>query len=443
MSARTPFIPSGSRPASRLTHTNNDQSVDSVVQPARNAQFAPEVNNPLRQSDLSSKAYKGPPGAVPDPKETVVNKPLNLKGLSKKNTALVPNSSPDSTRQLQPNTSRSRRDNPTMAMDNQNAENSLNLRRESSMNLITPVPRLANQSTPPVFARINSPETFKTSTSFSSNQASLEPEHFKLNLSMSKGAGVPPQRVPIEENLSLPGLMPSRNRSKRTRPDEEEEEDPDLVYLGSTGLAGGAAAQVAKRYKPHGQQLDHSTEMDYMRPSFSPQPFSSPVSHPRALGSDYNASPKGPANGFYRQQTGIVEGRGHSGGSSSQDYGKSHGNGSTTGGEMNSLDRLLGCQTSVYLDEHMARYQELSNKWQECTMEEWVKGSEEIMAKYIKVLDFVKKHMESKLKLLASFDTQIDDHKTVLKERDRVLDGVKQKLLSNGQNMLASGSSGS
>ncbi|KAG7089959.1 hypothetical protein E1B28_011584 [Marasmius oreades] len=430
MSARTPFIPNGSRPASRVTNKNSEQNVDPVSQQALSAHFVPETNSPLHHSDASSKAqsiHKGPSGSVPDPKATI-QKPLNLNGFMKKIAAL-PNSSLDSTRQG--HTARSR-----PSMDKQNIVHSL-VRRDTtvvaSSNLVTPVPRLAIQSMPPAFSlHPDSPgASFNTSAPLSSsNQPSSDAENFKLNLSMSKGA--PPQRVPVEENYTLSGLIP-RNRNKRTRPNEDEEQDPDLVYIGTAAAITTKRAQVPKRHKPQGHQLDRPPDIEYMRQSFSPQPFSSPVAH---LGSEYNASPKDPT-GFYHQQSG--EGRGHSNDFLEDNNSKNH---ASTAGTNNTLDTLLGCQTNVYIDDHMARYQQLSSKWQECTIEEWVKGAEEIMAKYSKVLDYVKKHMESKLKLLASFDTQINEHKVILEGRAKVLDSAKQKLVSNGQDMIGDGPSG-
>lgn len=40
------------------------------------------------------------------------------------------------------------------------------------------------------------------------------------------------------------------------------------------------------------------------------------------------------------------------------------------------LDKLLGCQVDVYVDDHMAKYDQLTTKWKDATLEDWVKGSD-------------------------------------------------------------------
>ncbi|KAK1235952.1 hypothetical protein PQX77_000803 [Marasmius sp. AFHP31] len=411
MSARTPFIPGGSRPSSRIAQKNDQNAEPAISQQVVTGQFTPDLNSPLHRTDASSKAQSIQ--KLPE-KPSSASKPLNLNGFMKKSG---PNQAPAHSPSRQTNLTRSRRDNPTS--DSHSTENTL-ARREpagnSSFNLITPVPRIANHSHP----QPNSPESVFNTSTLASRQMATESENFKLNVSLSKG--VPPQRVPVEENPSLPGLIP-RNRSKRLRPDEDQDQDQDLMYLGS---ATGATTTVGKRYKPQMQQLDNPSEADYMRHSFSPQPFSSPVA-PSHSGSDYLTSPKG-AN-MYHQQNGEAHPGNLLPGSQNR----------LPNFDGNSLDRLLGCQTNAYVEDHMERYQQMATKWQECTMEEWVKGAEEIMGKYSKVLDFVKQHMESKLKLFASFDNKVDNHKTVLEERAKVLKGARQKLVSNSQTLLGGG----
>lgn len=71
------------------------------------------------------------------------------------------------------------------------------------------------------------------------------------------------------------------------------------------------------------------------------------------------------------------------------------------------LDKLLGRDADLFVDEHMERYHLLAAKWRDCTMEEWVAGADgmhcqthhyrqmfihfitDVMSKYHKILDFV------------------------------------------------------
>ncbi|THV06308.1 hypothetical protein K435DRAFT_960573 [Dendrothele bispora CBS 962.96] len=101
-----------------------------------------------------------------------------------------------------------------------------------------------------------------------------------------------------------------------------------------------------------------------------------------------------------------------------------------------SLDKLLGCHASLYVDDHMEKYEQMANRWKECGMDEWIKGADEIMTKYSKILDFVKDHMSKKLNLFTSFDAQVDAHNVVLGERKEVLEGVKERLLEGGGSMI-------
>ncbi|ESK95932.1 hypothetical protein Moror_961 [Moniliophthora roreri MCA 2997] len=422
MSARTPFIPSNTRPASRVSH-KKDQNIDSS---SNTSQFAPD---PLHAGTDAS-MQKLAPGT--DVQKNSAIKPLNLNGLVKKS---APSQATGLGISRPPTASISRRSSlENNSNDHTNAANNTLIRRDSavhaSVNLVTPIPRAAAQgnsplynSSSPVLQSTNKP--FKTPAApahhspvklthitASTSQDDLHREQFRLNPNLSNP--IPPQRILLDDTHSLPGLIP-KNRTKRARPDArpEDEQENDLVYPGENPGSG-------KRYKPnHHPQGD----VDYLRQSFSPPRFSSPIDD--ASHSEYHRSP----NMHHHQQ--------QHGPSDSFINLSHHSNGTSQG--QNSLDKLLGCQAHVFVEDHMEWYGQLTNKWRECTMEEWVKGADEIMAKYSKILDQVKKHMETKLKLFASFDAQVTNHKAVLEDRARLLDGVKQRLVSNSQTILGPG----
>ncbi|KAK0193385.1 hypothetical protein F5146DRAFT_926491, partial [Armillaria mellea] len=152
--------------------------------------------------------------------------------------------------------------------------------------------------------------------------------------------------------------------------------------------------------------------------SFSPAPVSSPLRH-----SEYRNSPTSSSRG-YRQ---------HADNESFHDYDP---NTLSQGNNEGALDKLLGRDANVFAEEHMDNYEVLIEKWKNCTMDEWIAGADIIMVKYSKILEFVKTHMTTKLKLFASFDKQVDSHGVVLEERQKVLAGVKQRLVSESGNIL-------
>lgn len=46
------------------------------------------------------------------------------------------------------------------------------------------------------------------------------------------------------------------------------------------------------------------------------------------------------------------------------------------GDELGTLDKLLGCDTDAYIEEHMETYERAMNKWRDCSMEEWIAGAD-------------------------------------------------------------------
>ncbi|KAG6817232.1 hypothetical protein H0H87_011289 [Tephrocybe sp. NHM501043] len=103
------------------------------------------------------------------------------------------------------------------------------------------------------------------------------------------------------------------------------------------------------------------------------------------------------------------------------------------------LDKLLGYGVNVYAEEHLEQYGRAIERWKECTMEEWIAGANEQAARFSKILDFVKEHMTSKMKLFASFDDKVDRHNNVLSEREKALEAVKGRLVKESAHVLGHG----
>jgi hypothetical protein len=40
------------------------------------------------------------------------------------------------------------------------------------------------------------------------------------------------------------------------------------------------------------------------------------------------------------------------------------------------LDKLLGCDTDAFIEEHTEKYERAVNRWRECSMEEWMAGAD-------------------------------------------------------------------
>ncbi|KAK0440180.1 uncharacterized protein EV420DRAFT_1486007 [Desarmillaria tabescens] len=96
------------------------------------------------------------------------------------------------------------------------------------------------------------------------------------------------------------------------------------------------------------------------------------------------------------------------------------------------LDKLLGRDANIFVEEHMDSYEALIElKWKNCTMDEWIAGAD-----VLKDPRICQDSYDMKLKLFATFDMQVDSHGVVLEERQKVLAGVKQKLVSESGNIL-------
>ncbi|KAF8872588.1 hypothetical protein BD779DRAFT_332767 [Infundibulicybe gibba] len=103
------------------------------------------------------------------------------------------------------------------------------------------------------------------------------------------------------------------------------------------------------------------------------------------------------------------------------------------------IDRLLGCDSGAYIEDHWEKYEQAVAKWKNCSMDEWIAGADDIVARYAKILDFVKAHMTAKLDLFAGFHKKIDQHNTVLEERSVVLLDARQRLVTESTQVLGGG----
>ncbi|CAA7267487.1 unnamed protein product [Cyclocybe aegerita] len=104
--------------------------------------------------------------------------------------------------------------------------------------------------------------------------------------------------------------------------------------------------------------------------------------------------------------------------------------------EPGALDKLLGRDTDAFVKEKMDSYDARVKKWNECTLAQWVAGSDEIGAMFHKILDLVKKEMDGKLKLYATLNTNVANHNTILEERKQVLGAAQMKLVKESGNAL-------
>ncbi|KAI0665374.1 hypothetical protein C8Q78DRAFT_1064930 [Trametes maxima] len=96
------------------------------------------------------------------------------------------------------------------------------------------------------------------------------------------------------------------------------------------------------------------------------------------------------------------------------------------------LLRLLGQDLDIFAEAHADSYEQARKKWAECSEEEWTKGTDGLMGRFGKMLDFVKDHMTAKIALYATLHTKIADHKIVLADRQRSLKDAQENLVREG-----------
>ncbi|KAJ7590269.1 hypothetical protein C8J56DRAFT_937223 [Mycena floridula] len=340
-------------------------------------QFSPDLNNPLH-SDKS----------VPKPDSTAVsNSPYRALPLNFKKSGTG-----SANRTLNRTPSISRRQSVAVSINT---------------NTGPPTPQSPSRpafKTPNFPSRQSSPDPDSASNPHIS--APDDDEHYS---SISK----PPQRIVIPENESNDEPQP---RLKRTRAEIDEDDDLDASF----------ETQPPKRYKadPSAQKENNrSHNMDYHQgPSFSQHGLSSPLAPSHR--SDFNTSPRGP-DSFRRQDF-----------AQHVNYQQPEASQPAPNSNSSCMSRLLGQDIDAFLEGRADKYDEMCAKWKDCTMEEWNAGSQELTAKFLKITEFAMKHMSEKLTLFKSFDAQVDLHNTTLKERQKMLEGVTQKLVSDSGNLL-------
>ncbi|KAF5327361.1 hypothetical protein D9619_004995 [Psilocybe cf. subviscida] len=234
-----------------------------------------------------------------------------------------------------------------------------------------------------------------------------------------------PQRIPVnqvnqfnpyQKDNSSGGLelnengrvqnVANRQGSKRRREEDEYSDESFTPY--------------GKRFKSHDEPDEHE--------SFSSRGNSSPgsasASHRSAhdaATADKNRSDKNSANLRSPSQ-------------SPQDLApySSHGPSSRPG----AFQELLGLDPDAFIKKHMDEYTKLSQRFSNCTIDEWIAAADEIAQDFTNILDRVKSHMDSKLKLYAKFHTTVESHHGVLNQRQAVLDSAGKRLVAQSGSAL-------
>ncbi|KAJ4467418.1 hypothetical protein C8J55DRAFT_565279 [Lentinula edodes] len=479
MSARTPFIPNNSRPASRAAHTKDDSALTPA---ARDASFTPDLSNPLHVDMLKSTFQV--PSSIKDSDLSDHNssagknasKSANLNGLFRTSSGSQGSLNLSGRKSNANQTNSTSTESPSLLA----TAKALSIRREQAGTPSVFAPKPLNAVSA---AALLSSSSFKTPALPNSSVTNLlvkNEAHISNGneenphpASQYKHGNAPPQRVLLHNDdstrtipTSMAGLIPKhgrrdhdRNTKKRGR--VELDADDDMMY------ANHMDPGPAKRYKtnvPIQVGIDTRSYMveedvgrlPHVQSRFSPQLLSSPIERSespqmtRHGPHDYqqHTSPsEHHALGFEQHQhqylpgmSRDLRGNGDEDGDGDRGIGPpslSNGSHASIGMGGDALDKLLGCQADAYIEDHMQKYEQLTTKWKECSMEEWVKGADEIMVKYSKILDFVKNHMTTKLKLFTSFDKQLEAHDSILDNRAKVLEGVKSKLVAQSGSILA------
>ncbi|KAF5391857.1 hypothetical protein D9757_001815 [Collybiopsis confluens] len=476
MSTRTPFIPSNPRPASRVAHATD--SAD------KNPQFIPDVGNPLHDTHNKSTS------SAENESSSIPVKTLNISGLLKRT---APGSGRRSSSIQLENSNSSANDPPALSATPAKERSSARRDKDGPSSILAPKPINGASAADLLSASFKTPSvsTPSVSTLRVTAEAHIpiseeENPHPPQTLQYKFGVNAPPQRVLInaESNSNSRNNMPpppvntfmpkiahshrhhqDRDRSnsnKRSRADlgsDDDLRDPEGMYAGQVKRYKSAADAKSTQMGMGFEYMEDDMERS-ARHSFSPQPTSSPIErdetrrgprdsyqqHLNSSGYQIHASPTQEFHPMHRQSLHEMledhrsdrDGADHHGrmpvGSSTLN---NSGGGNAEGGRgSDALDKLLKCQADVYVEDNLDRYERLATRWKECPMDEWVKGTDEIIAKYTKILDFVKDHMSAKLKLFTSFDEKVEAHNTVLRERAKVLDSAKSKLVAQGGNLI-------
>ncbi|KAF9007489.1 hypothetical protein BDQ17DRAFT_217829 [Cyathus striatus] len=187
-----------------------------------------------------------------------------------------------------------------------------------------------------------------------------------LNVSMANQPG--PRRIPLEP-------LEYRGNFKRPRgdqdPSSEEREE-----------SGEDSARAQKRYRAENDSFGPQGHETQYRRTSSQYSENVPQSHRQAQYADTSS----PSDGYSAHQE-------HGRGVPQHDF-NPHGYMSQDDypppPPPPALDRILGRSVDAYISDHMEQYDRSVKRWKDCSMEEWIKGAEEITAKYTKILDFVR-----------------------------------------------------
>ncbi|RDB25757.1 hypothetical protein Hypma_006257 [Hypsizygus marmoreus] len=483
MSARMPFIPSGARPVSRAAHPQLGQ--------ATNSQFSVDLTNPLHAPQSLAKPPTDNAQSAKNNAGNNANRPLNVGPLMKRKNTVSQGQDQNQNTSRKPEHSVMRpgtADPSSRAHQEQNNQNFQMPPRNQSLSIAAPVPRpapspilstslatgvFAPPSTQPMFRLPDLPTStpsdnlqlqkdahiassgmgFSFAKPRPASEQQQQPEMqlpsppnsirasgtrafgtgdppviplppFKINMSMGNQTG--PQRILLSADGSRPqedgGQLLKRANTgvKRSRPETDEHNDDE-------GDFGNSVKRYRSREDAYTQRMmntsasrptsAHSIHSHTRSPTHTPevdpptyrqqqqQPLTPPDHEQHKYHRQY------PSQDTYPQQHDLNDG-------------------------LSALDKLLGCSVDAYVEDHAEQYERAVSRWRVCSMAEWVAGADEQAARYAKILDFVKDHMTSKMKLFATFDAKVNDRNAVLEQRTKTLAEVQGRLVKNTANAL-------
>ncbi|KAF7424557.1 hypothetical protein PC9H_009864 [Pleurotus ostreatus] len=460
MSARQQFFP---RPASRATHVNNDENNS-----APSKQFQPDPTNPLNQKSSATGSSTG--SSIPNPQTKHHNpepKQLNLSSLRKPRLGLSSANGSAQGAQNQDMGSpqiNERGQNPTgfkargslkqqiniasptphplrdvsqlLATSSPNGTFGVNTSFSESSFRMPVLPPAATDAIPASFqansGKAISQDAAHTSTQFSAEASFTSPtssldipnprggdmlidelsestnDHSAFNLSLPFGDYSGPQRVLLEEDgLQDSARLPdSRKGSMRKQKPTTKRSRADFEDSVREGVSHGRAKHLRpeQAYTHERESLERDDLHEQYHPVASTPAQSGNAPLPR----------------------------------------------------MNTLDKLLGLDVDQYIESHLEKYEEAREKWKTCSMDEWTAGADgmvmsitelttplpehhhfiELTHRFGQVLDFVKDHMTTKMKLFATMNQKIDEHNTVLDERSKSLVLAKDQLVKDSGTVL-------
>ncbi|KAJ7776609.1 hypothetical protein DFH07DRAFT_766802 [Mycena maculata] len=481
MSARQPFIPGtgfapSSRPESRSAHastaTNNSTSTP---------HFVADSSNPLNGEPIAGNTQK-------DRIEDSENRPLNIGSLTKSNRSQNPPSSRRSSLQTTNHIPRSATSDPLSlhapghpmrpgTSDPHSKSHTVpnhRLQAHSLANahsIVAPTP-LQARSAPSMFSnpaasfsssfktpalpttRVSSEQHAESQTTDQNPASADQPRDdivpdnpaFRLKtLSSQRG----PHRLVFgaravtnltqeeDEIYEIPDADANAARSgnarnKRGRSEVDDDDDDDDEQGHMQGYGGHAKRfkgqqQVVERQNDEGIYLRSNDGNEIYHRSPSPHEVQEypPPQQPRHRSGNRSSNPTPAAPGHRVPQQ----------------YSNSTLHSPENSQHTSDVARLLQLfkaeDLDLACDARIEKYTRLSEKWKTCTREEWLAGADELTANYAKIFDFVKSHMTAKVQLFATCDGRLQQQTEVLKDRETLLAGVKDKLVAESGSVLA------